>query len=569
MRTSTAAGMQRFSICAAVGVALAFLLAINSRLAPAPEIVRGPTARAGALQPTLHADIYKKLATPVQLDFNEVTVVEIVRQLAESTGIDIEIVDEPASKGETKYPERRITLTNPDPVTLQAAIQMTLRRSGNRFIALNDHGVRLLNRRQAGDGFVLQTHTLSEVSEFTSLMRARFIEQVRREIAPDEWNRADGPWIVPARSVFAVDVYHKPAVQDEIAKLWRREHPLDDRSNVPSSPGVLYEQSASKEQIAALTQKLREQYPFESILSRLAYEHITPPSKAPSVSPEVERQLAVREEFAARRGSPGSGKLMNRSSALKQLHSDEVAKFITRPGFGSSRRATFDMGPGELPLAQLTPIRLPSAEIDPPSPELPVSLRAVTPVTAAGVAVLPAIDRLELLNQASLRSFLSSFRFGYVKDREHVAGFGPHGFQYLPRLELVGGELPQLAEPTEHWAVRRLELVSLLKHDTPRAYSSDKLPQMEELLGVPTRPLNDFENDALPRLIESEEVVARATTNRIEMVGAIRAEKQCLECHEVHRGQLLGAFTYTLVRDPWIPPVDKNRHDRLDLRTTQ
>jgi hypothetical protein len=551
--------MQWLPISAAVG--LAILLAIYSRLAPAPEIARSPAARAGALQPTLHADVYKKLATPVRLDFNEVTVVEIFRQLAESTGIDIENVDEPAPKVETKNPEQRITLTNPDPVTLQKAIQMTLIRSGNRFISLNDHGVRLLSRRQAEDGFVLQTHSLSDASEFTSLMRARFIEQVRREIAPDEWDRTDGPWIVPARSVFAVDVYHQPAVQVQIAKLWRREHPFDARYGNPSSPGMLYEKTASQEQIAALTQELREKYPFESILSRLAYEHITPPSKAPSVSPEVERQLAVREEFAARRGSPGSGTLMIRSSALKQLHSDEVAKFITRPGFGPSRRVTFDRGPGELPLAQLTPIRLPSAEIDPPSPELPVSLRAVTPVTAAGVAVLPAVDRLERLHQAGVGSFLSSFRFGYVKDREHVAGFGPHGFEYLPRLEQL--ELSQqFAEPTEHWAVRKLELVSLLKHDTPRAYSSEKLPQMEELQGVPTRPLNDFENNALPRLIESEDVVARATTNRIEMVGAIRADKQCTECHEVHRGQLLGAFTYTLVRDPWIPPAAKNQVNR-------
>ena len=70
-----------------------------------------------------------------------------------------------------------------------------------------------------------------------------------------------------------------------------------------------------------------------------------------------------------------------------------------------------------------------------------------------------------------------------------------------------------------------------------------------------TRPLNAFETEALPRLVDSEEIVARATTNRIEMVGAIRAARECTECHEVERGQLLGAFTYTLVRDPWVAPV--------------
>ena len=40
------------------------------------------------------------------------------------------------------------------------------------------------------------------------------------------------------------------------------------------------------------------------------------------------------------------------------------------------------------------------------------------------------------------------------------------------------------------------------------------------------------------------------------MLGAIRAVKQCQECHEVKRGKLLGAFSYELFRDP-ATPVEK------------
>ena len=73
---------------------------------------------------------------------------------------------------------------------------------------------------------------------------------------------------------------------------------------------------------------------------------------------------------------------------------------------------------------------------------------------------------------------------------------------------------------------------------------------MEELAEAPTRQLQPFEAIALAKLRAEEDLVVRATTNQIEMVGALRASKQCLACHQVTRGQLLGAFSYTVIRDP-------------------
>jgi hypothetical protein len=45
-------------------------------------------------------------------------------------------------------------------------------------------------------------------------------------------------------------------------------------------------------------------------------------------------------------------------------------------------------------------------------------------------------------------------------------------------------------------------------------------------------------------------VVTEATTNHIRILGALRASQQCLECHQVRRGDLLGAFSYDIQRDP-------------------
>ena len=101
--------------------------------------------------------------------------------------------------------------------------------------------------------------------------------------------------------------------------------------------------------------------------------------------------------------------------------------------------------------------------------------------------------------------------------------------------------------PKPNFQLVRLELVSLLKHETPVAYVSKHLPQMDELRDAPTRPLDDFERHALDRLRSDEDLVIDDAPNRIRMVGSLRAGKDCMECHSVRRGELLGAFSYELI----------------------
>jgi hypothetical protein len=85
-------------------------------------------------------------------------------------------------------------------------------------------------------------------------------------------------------------------------------------------------------------------------------------------------------------------------------------------------------------------------------------------------------------------------------------------------------------------------------------YVSENLPRMEELKSAPTRNLSAFEQDGLKALRGGEDLVVDSHLNQIRMVGSIRATKACMKCHEVNRGELLGAFSYLLQRDP---PVEK------------
>jgi hypothetical protein len=99
------------------------------------------------------------------------------------------------------------------------------------------------------------------------------------------------------------------------------------------------------------------------------------------------------------------------------------------------------------------------------------------------------------------------------------------------------------------WAVETVDLVSLLCHTEPVAYVSADLPRMEELKGASTRPLDAFEASALTELRAGDLLVVSEGKGQMRLLGAIRAIRQCVECHGCERGDLLGAFSYTLRRN--------------------
>jgi hypothetical protein len=105
------------------------------------------------------------------------------------------------------------------------------------------------------------------------------------------------------------------------------------------------------------------------------------------------------------------------------------------------------------------------------------------------------------------------------------------------------------------WRVRQMELVSLLKHDPPVAYEDRQPIMMNAPLREPrpTRSLNEMEVASLEALEDGKDRVFSwdSSEERLQMLGAIRAKDSCLKCHEVKRGDLLGAFTY------WIEEEDR------------
>jgi hypothetical protein len=215
----------------------------------------------------------------------------------------------------------------------------------------------------------------------------------------------------------------------------------------------------------------------------------------------------------------------SRRRIFRQLHEEAVMLFGSNPGFGVVR----------MPLI-VSEWRLQEAMMQKEAPlqdysELPPEPTASSWNVQLTEKVNESVDHLHDQGQ---REFLKPERYGYIKSIRQVAGFLSHQFNQVPQdTSLV---------------LRRLDLISLLLHDKPVAYVTTQLPKMNELRDAPTRPLELFESTALNALSKGEDLVVNETEKAIWLVGALRASKQCMSCHDVKRGELLGAFSYVLER---------------------
>ncbi len=326
----------------------------------------------------------------------------------------------------------------------------------------------------------------------------------------------------------------------------------------PSAGGLQLGQSGQQlgqPVVSSAQEDLRLHFPFESLAKRLDYEKAgrqpaAEEESVPRLTEETRKQLAGLEEGME------SKRLNVVTMKLIRLHSDPIPQLPRTPAvvfgmyggpFGQSTGGG-QFGQPTGGFGQFGTFSLTREELTlPPAPAIPfASVRA----PGDGDAPLPKHDQLATLHADGLFDFLDPAGFGYVKDREHVAGFEPHQFRHMPDLSPERG-----TGRMEKWAVIRLELVSLLKHGRPSVYVTSALPRMADPQSAPTRPLIPFEEKGLKALKAGDDLATESSGDRIRMVGSLRAGKQCLECHEVKRGELLGAFSWELQRQT----ADDNR----------
>lgn len=330
---------------------------------------------------------------------------------------------------------------------------------------------------------------------------------------------------------------------------------------------------------AAERKKLADAYPFVSLKDRLAFDapgrgrvnkaFPTPDLKLPAdapfpvyADPKTMTPAAValvQFEQQLRRESRHA-----RTRALAAVHELKVNEFIHSPGFGHERLVWMPSHTPDVPPKDWS-------EADRGEPvTLPADGGFFTADKGKKGPTMPAVTALAHFHAATSHEFVTTDSWGLVKKDKTAAGFKPHALAGLPdlgraRYDTTAPKKDATGRITgyplvERWAVRRVELIGLLMHDSPVVYLNPdgKLPAMDAAKDGGTRDLTEFETTSLKDLAAGKDVVAvDAVTNHVRMVGAIRMASACLKCHEGKRGDLLGAFTYDLVRDPAFVAKDK------------
>jgi hypothetical protein len=270
----------------------------------------------------------------------------------------------------------------------------------------------------------------------------------------------------------------------------------------------------------ARIQRLQSEFPYESVRARLP----SSPRDVHPIAEETIEGLASLENSAY--GADGmSWAARERVSELEQLHERVFQVFISEPGFGVTRMS----GLSEHILRD----RWGSNELMPqPGPRSTSDWSTEANVGEPARLSDRQGSELRVFHLQGVEIFSPASSFGYFKDRDRVAGFRTHGFGQAP-------------ESPPSWRLRTLDLVGIVVHAQPVAYVSDYLPRMEELAKAPKRPLDAFESRALDALRSGKLLVAEEFPGRMKALGALRATKQCIDCHDCQQGRLLGAFSYT------------------------
>ncbi len=270
--------------------------------------------------------------------------------------------------------------------------------------------------------------------------------------------------------------------------------------------------------------------------------------------------------------------LTRRVRALLNLHRNGVEDFIRQEGQGFSRRPTsprylfpnyknnlLEEIPAEPvssklehePVVELDPtIKMWTSEYPKHRPEVLPDPKFIYELDDAG---MPRQQLLGVFNSQLAEKFAS--RTGIRGKHGNVLGFETHRVRlsdsWSRHLGATKRQLPNVAEEVDaeqdtFWKINRIQLVSLLMHEDPCVYTSVKLPNMEELSSetAQTRPLNAFEAEAIGELKSGKPLHIRATKNRIVMVGSIRLQSSCMQCHAGKKDDLLGAFSYEILRKP-------------------
>lgn len=224
----------------------------------------------------------------------------------------------------------------------------------------------------------------------------------------------------------------------------------------------------------------------------------------------------------------------SRKFYFAKLHESRVSHFVNNPGFGVMR-ILFPVREKEFYLPTRTPIS---------QPRMISTSQARSDIDHP---VDPEYDPRDFHRKTTVE-FAYPIGWGWERSPNEYLGFQPHQLGNRSKHEMFSEEKLELHLGL--WRIASLELIGLLAHPKPTVYMTANLPRMDEAKTAPTREPDEFESAGLKAIAKGQELYfGRSRTEPLlRMVGGIRAAKSCVNCHGCREGELLGAFSYTLVK---------------------
>ena len=99
------------------------------------------------------------------------------------------------------------------------------------------------------------------------------------------------------------------------------------------------------------------------------------------------------------------------------------------------------------------------------------------------------------------------------------------------------------------YTIQSIELVGLLRSDTPVVYESLYHNLLVDSMRSKTRAMTAFERTALASFRDGGDMAIAPPDDSgvLHCMGTLRAKHSCVQCHQSKKGgELLGAFSYTL-----------------------
>jgi len=180
-----------------------------------------------------------------------------------------------------------------------------------------------------------------------------------------------------------------------------------------------------------------------------------------------------------------------------------------------------------------------------------VVLSAISLISATSVSQLPAHEprwaSFQEMHDAYTKTFAERPEFGISR----LAAPQKNQMPRTATTKNAPASVPALMVAGKPVVVTNQSLIGL-DRDEPIVFQTGNTSMMQRDLidSYKKRELTEFESQAVERLRNGKSVTYQANPGKsgYTVIGALRAEESCAQCHDVPKGTLLGAFVFKLDR---------------------